>query len=327
MTTQPGAEPSDSASASQTSASQTTKPLRDLGALVLVGANAVFLVVALLNLLFTDNDFLASSFPTRAARSFDGFVNLATIALPFVAVLLATHVQPAIARARLITLVALVEYGVSIFFGAFFGLLVGLVGLVENSAWTAFLALLTRLAWLALLVTAAHTVLRIWNTHFTAPKPKPQPQPGFYGPGYGQPGYPQHGGYPYPPYQSAGYGQPYGQPSSQPGPSQPGPSQPGPTYVSAQQAASPVSAPPTSPPVSPSPAFPSSAPPAPPTEVSGTEATQAIRMPEPPAGSGEGDAARTQMLRPLDPSTGGPGETGDGPDSQRTQVINPTDPK
>src|SRR5690606_32853899 len=52
VTTQPGAEPSDSASASQTSASQTTKPLRDLGALVLVGANAVFLVVALLNLLF-----------------------------------------------------------------------------------------------------------------------------------------------------------------------------------------------------------------------------------------------------------------------------------
>ena len=293
VTTQPGAEPSDSASASQTSASQTTKPLRDLGALVLVGANAVFLVVALLNLLFTDNDFLASSFPTRAARSFDGFVNLATIALPFVAVLLATHVQPAIARARLITLVALVEYGVSIFFGAFFGLLVGLVGLVENSAWTAFLALLTRLAWLALLVTAAHIVYASGARISPRRSRSRSRSRASTGRRYGQPGYPQHGGYPYPPYQSAGYGQPYGQPSASPGPSQPRPSR----LVRA------------------SPARPTCRPSRRPRRCplrrprrrcrrlrrsrparrrlrrlrsSGTEATQAIRMPEPPAGSGRG---------------------------------------
>lgn len=325
MTTQPGAEPSGSASASQT-----TKPLREFGALVLVGANAVFLVVALLNLLFAQNDFGTPEFPLRAAGSFDGFVSLTTIALPFVAVLLATHVQPPIARARMVTLVALVEYGISAFFGAFFGVLVGIVGLVERSAWGAFLALLTRLAWLTLLGAAAFTVLRVWNAHFTQPKPQPQPQPqpGFYGPGYGQPGYPQQGGYPYPPYgQPAGFGQPpYGQPS---------PPQSGATYVSTQHVGSPVSAPPATQPSAqpysagtPQSAGPST-PPSPSTSAQGSasDATQAIRVPETPAAGGSAtteDPGRTQLLRPVEqPSSGGD----DPGDSQRTQVIKPTNSK
>lgn len=219
MTTQPEATPSDG-----TSASQFTKPLRELAALVLLGATAVLLFVAILNLIPAHD---GETFTGNAAGSFDGFVNLVTIGLPFLAVLLANHVQPVLARAKVITLVALIEYAVAAFFGVVFGLFIGVVKIADASLFSALKAFLGRMAMLAVLAVAAYALVRVARGLYWVPKPKPQPgmygqpaygqQPG-YPQGYGQqPGYPQQQGYP------AGYGQPtaaypqtYGQPGQQP---------------------------------------------------------------------------------------------------------------
>jgi hypothetical protein len=204
LTTQPEAAPSDG-----TSASQFTKPLRELAAMVLLGATAVLLFVAILNLIPT-GDF--ETFTGNAAGSFDGFVNLVTIGLPFLAVLLANHIQPALARARVVTLVALIEYAVAVFFGVVFGLFIGVVKIADDSVFNALKAFLARIAMLAVLAMATYALVRVARGLYFVPKPKPQPgvygqpaygqQPG-YPQGYGQqPGYPQQQGYP------AGYGQP-----------------------------------------------------------------------------------------------------------------------
>ncbi|GAA4450790.1 hypothetical protein [Phytohabitans houttuyneae] len=220
MTTQPEATPSDG-----TSASQFTKPLRELAALVLLGATGVLLFVAILNLIPT-GDF--ETFTGNAAGSFDGFVNLATIGLPFLAVLLANHVQPVLGRAKVITLVALIEYAVAGFFGVVFGLFIGVVKIADDSVFNALKAFLGRIAVLAVLAIAAYALVRIARGLYWVPKPKPAPgmygqpaygqQPG-YPPGYGQqPGYPQQQpGYP-PAYgqPTAAYPQTYGQPGQQP---------------------------------------------------------------------------------------------------------------
>lgn len=209
MTTQPEATPSDG-----TSASQFTKPLRELAALVLLGATAVLLFVAILNLIPT-RDF--ESFSGKAAGSFGDFVNLVTIGLPFLAVILANHVQPALGRAKVITLVALIEYAVSAFFGIIFGLFIGVVRIADDSLFDALKAFLGRLAMLAVLGIAAYALVQVGRGLYWVPKPKPQP--GVYGqPGYGQqPGYPPQGygqqpGYPQQPQQ--GYPASYGQPTA-----------------------------------------------------------------------------------------------------------------
>ncbi|SDY72287.1 hypothetical protein SAMN05444365_103253 [Micromonospora pattaloongensis] len=318
MTTQPGAAPTDGAPASEI-----TKPLRELAALVLLGANAVFMFVALLRLLFSDTEFTAP-FTLRAAGSFDGFVSLTTIALPIVAVLLATHVRPAVRRAKLITLIALVEYAVAAFFGVLFGVLIGLVALMERSVWLGFLTLLVRLAWLAVLGVAAYAVFKLWRTLYYVPKPKPQP--GVYGQPhpYGQPGYPQQygapqGGHPQGyPYGQPGYpAPPYGQ-SGAPGQPQFGAPYPGApqSFPPAPQSAPP--APHAAPPAQPG-AAPVSTPPA-------AEPTQSIPVPPQPTGDGE-TGERTQVIKPLGAQPGGEQPSGSEDDGQRTQVIKPEDPR
>jgi hypothetical protein len=179
--------------------------LRDLAAYVLVGATAVFLFVALLELIPSGPD---DDFGGRAAGSFGNFVNLVTIAFPIGAVLLALLVQPRHPKAQLIVLAALIEYAVMAFFGLLFGVLIGLVEIAGTSGVkAAFEGLLVRIAWLAVFGVAAYAVYLIWRNLFYVPKPKPQPGV------YGQPQYGPPGAYPAQP----GYGQPYpGQPQSGP---------------------------------------------------------------------------------------------------------------
>ncbi|MFI6328699.1 hypothetical protein ACIBBG_10450 [Micromonospora chersina] len=218
--------PAEPASGDTTQASQLTKPLRELAALVLLGANAVLLFVGLLRLLVPVDDY--STFSGRAGSTFFAFVGLESTVLPLLAVLLATHVRPVLPKAKLITQVALVEYAVSAVFGAL-TFLIWMVGrLADGEVLDAFLGLLTRVAWLAVFAIAAFVVFKIWRTLYYVPKPKPQPgvygqaQPGWpQQPGPGQPGgYPAPGGYPQAgaPQQPGGYPQPgpYGPPQSAP---------------------------------------------------------------------------------------------------------------
>ncbi|MBO3738083.1 hypothetical protein [Actinoplanes flavus] len=186
---------------------QFLRPVRDLAAYALVGAPAVFLFVAFLGM-FGD-DFIAG---TR--YSFGGFVNLETVFFPLAAVLLATGVKPLHPQARLITVIAGVEYVVAAVFGTVFGILFGVSGLASLDAGTAFTALLYRVTYLGLLGVAGYAVLRLWQGLYYVPKP--QPQPGVYGQPYGQP---------YSAYPPPGYG--HGQyPAGQPGPPPPGWGQP-----------------------------------------------------------------------------------------------------
>ncbi|MGC4855567.1 hypothetical protein ACLQ24_19770 [Micromonospora sp. DT4] len=208
--------PAEPASADATQARQLTKPLRELGALALLGANAVFLFVGLLRLLvpagYTD-------FTGRAGSSFFSFVGVEAVVLPLLAVLLATHVAPVLPKAKLITQVALGEYAVSAVLGTL-SMLIWTVGrLADAEIFDALLGILTRFAWLVIFAVAAWVVFTIWRAFYYVPKPKPgvygQPQPGVYG--QPQPGWPQQqGGWPAP-------GQPGGQPQGGwPTPGQPG---------------------------------------------------------------------------------------------------------
>ncbi|MEU1757706.1 hypothetical protein ACFYPF_01195 [Micromonospora sp. NPDC005223] len=223
--------PAEPASGDAAQASQLIKPLRELAALVLLGANAVLLFVGLLRLLVPVDDY--STFSGRAGSTYFAFIGLEATVLPLLAVLIATVILPVVPKAKLITQVALVEYAVSVVFGAL-TFLIWLVGrLADGEVLDAFLGLLTRAAWLAIFGVAAFVVFKIWRTLYYVPKPKAQP--GVYGqaqPGWpqqpGQPGgYPGPGGYPQQPgqgYPPAGSPQPgwpqqpgsYGQPQSAP---------------------------------------------------------------------------------------------------------------
>ncbi|GAB1645174.1 hypothetical protein [Krasilnikovia sp. MM14-A1259] len=165
------------------------RPLRDLAVYALVGLPVVLLFVALLRLIPSD---VGEQFTSRTQGSFYDFVNLPVLLFPIGAVLLAL-IGPRHPKARLITLVALVEYAIAGFLGVVFGILVGLVKIAGFSVRSAFEELLVRVAWLAVLTIATYAVWELWRNLFAAPKP----QPGVYGqPVYGVPGtYPGQPGY------------------------------------------------------------------------------------------------------------------------------------
>ncbi|WBB64907.1 hypothetical protein [Micromonospora sp. WMMD812] len=324
--------PAEPASADANQARQLTKPLRELAALVLLGANAVLLFVGLIRLL-TPADF--GSFTDRAGAAYGAFVGVEAVVMPVLAVLLATHVQPVLPKAKLITQVALGEYAVSALFGAL-TLMIWLVGrLAEAEVLDALLGLLARLAWLAVFAVAAYVVFTIWRAWYYVPKPKPQP--GVYGspqPGWpqqpgGWPGAGQAGGYPgqpggYPAPGQPGYpapGQPGGYPAPVPHAGQPGQpgqygqygqyGQPTPPFAPTPQSAPPFSpAPQSAPPVNP---VPQSAPPA------GPAPHSAPPFGQPPSA----DPTQAIPRQPAEPTQAIP-RPADG-ESDRTQRINPGD--
>lgn len=214
MTAQPGATPGD-----DRPAGQFLRPLRDVAALVAVAAPAVMLFVAVLRLIPST---VGEQFASRTQDSFYSFVNVPIVALPLIAVLLATLIKPVHRQARLITLVAAVEYTVAAVFGVVFGILVGLVQIADFSVRVAFEELLIRVTWLAIFGVAAFAVFQLWRNLYHVPRA--DTPPGMYG-------RPANGGQPFGPqgqqYGPPPYGQQYG-PAHQYGPQQPGPQQPGP---------------------------------------------------------------------------------------------------
>ncbi|MGW3786994.1 hypothetical protein ACWD5Z_20585 [Micromonospora chokoriensis] len=335
--------PAEPASTDATQARQLTKPLRELAALALLGANAVFLFVGLLRLI-APNDY--SSFTDRAGSTFYSFIGVEAVALPLLAVLLATHISPVLPKAKLITQVALVEYAVSAFFGTLTMLIWTVGRLAQAEILDALLGVLTRFAWMVVFAVAAWVVYTVWRAHYYVPRPKPQP--GVYGqpqPGQPHPGWPQQqGGWPAP-------GQPGGQPqggwpsAGQPGgypPAQyPGQfGQPSPPFQAPQSAPPhpqsapfPQSAPPFQAAPQSAPPFPQSAPPvnpAPPSPAAppfgqppSADPTQAI--PRQPADSAAAD--RTQAIaHPADSAPADPTQAITRPtdsDDDRTQHIRP----
>ncbi|MBQ1012490.1 hypothetical protein KBX53_16305 [Micromonospora sp. M51] len=330
--------PTEPASADATQARQLTKPLRELAALALLGANAVFLFVGLLRLV-APNDY--SSFTDRAGSAFYAFLGVEGVALPVLAVLLATHISPVLAKAKLITQAALIEYAVSALFGTLTMLIWTVGRLAEAEVLDALLGVLTRFAWMVIFAIAAWVVYTIWRAHYYVPRPKPQP--GVYG--QPQPGWPQQqGGWPAP-----------GQPGGQPQGGWPAPGQSG-GYPQAGQSAGypqagpfgqpspPFQAPQSAPPHSqsappfPAPQHPQSAPPFPAAPQSAPPASPAPQSPSPAAPPfGQPPSADPTQAIPrqsADPTQAIPRKSADptevishptDPDTDRTQHIKPND--
>ncbi|WP_433537106.1 hypothetical protein ACQPZK_04660 [Micromonospora sp. CA-249363] len=338
--------PAEPASADATQARQLTKPLRELGALALLGANAVFLFVGLLRLIspaeYTD-------FTGRAGSSFFSFIGVEAVVLPLLAVLLATHVAPVLPKAKLITQVALGEYAFSALLGTLTMLIWTVGRLAQAEIFDALLGVLTRFAWLVIFAVAAWVVFTIWRAFYYVPKPKPQPgvygqppqgwpqQPGGW-PAPGQPGQPQ-GGWPAPG-QPGGYpqsGQPGGYPQAQfPGqygqPSPPfQPPQSAPPFQATPQSAPPFpqSAPPANPGPQSAPAAPQSAPPFPqsaPPANPGPQFAPAPPFGQPPSA----DPTQTIPRQSAEPAAADPTQAIPRPaneDNDRTQHINPDKPR
>ncbi|GLW31505.1 hypothetical protein [Actinoplanes regularis] len=249
-------------------------PLRDLAAYVLIGAPAVFLFVAVINL-------FGAEFGARTSASFGSLINLETVGMPLAAVLLALGAKPVHPKARMITLAAVIEYAVMGFFGVIFGVLFGVINTASYDPAGAFKMLLVRVAWLALYGLAAYPTLQIWRGVYAVPKPKTPP--GVYGQPqqYGQPPFGQQYGQPpfgapqppypaQPPVQPATYGQPPAAtpPSFPPGTYGQAPGQP--VWNQPPVVAPPVVTPPVA-----------SAPPAPAPLAPFAEPTQAVPRDEP----------------------------------------------
>ncbi|GII23539.1 hypothetical protein [Planosporangium mesophilum] len=216
------AEPADK------SIRQLTEPLRQPAAFLLLLANALILLFAMIDLIVIFDDW-SGSFVQRAGGTFSSFVGLISIGFPLLAVLLA-HLKPRVPHARVVTVVALVEYGVSAVFGALCLLVDFLHGVTNgqailgmSSARRAFEELLIRAGEFGLLAIAAFAVFQIFQGLYPSARPAPAhpPYAGGYAPGYAQPGYPQPG-YPQPGYGQPGYPAGYAQPTQPAGYGQPG---------------------------------------------------------------------------------------------------------
>jgi hypothetical protein len=131
---------------------------RQLAAWALVGYAGLFLVFTFFGWLLP-----GGSFAGRSAGA--GFAALPELAMPVLAVLLATTVEPPLRAARLITTVALLEYAVVLLFGVL-TLLIGLGAFGDGSGprvgfdVTSYFVL--GLGRLGLAAVAGFVVYRIW---------------------------------------------------------------------------------------------------------------------------------------------------------------------
>jgi hypothetical protein len=297
------------------------RPVRELTAAVLLGANAVLLLLGVIDLLFTTQSW-AGDFGGRAAATYETFVGLYATVLPLLAVIV-VHLRPRLPRARLFTVVALVEYVVSAFFG----------GLTYIAAFASdmsradgpglgqqFENLLRRSVFAVLFALAAYIVFRFWQVHHAGPRAPRLPRTYYGAPTGGQQapgGYPAQGGYPATTY-APGYAQPGQQyPASTGWPQVPPPPSPTPPYAPTSppaaetQIVTPQSAPPQ-------PAAPQSGPPQPAAPQSGPPQPAAPQsgppQPAPPQSappqSAPPQAVPTQALPP---------------EAERTQPVPPSD--
>ncbi|NUS72403.1 MAG: hypothetical protein HOQ05_03250 [Corynebacteriales bacterium] len=185
-------------SADESAAVETTKQMRPILAWGLLGANAVFLLFALQALLIPGEGAREDEFAVRAFNTLGfsidlftlgtgimtvGFLGVLQLLLPVVAVLLTTHVKPAVSGVKTFLLVALGEIGVSLLFGlvAFFGAF----SLDEDNVGR----LLTETAFFGLAMFALFGIAAFWMYKIAQPHLQSTPN---YGGGYGQ----QQGGWP-----------------------------------------------------------------------------------------------------------------------------------
>jgi hypothetical protein len=222
MPTGPGRSPGglrpvdNPAGPGERTARQFTDPMRQPAAFVLLAANGLILLFAVMDMFVVFEDW-SGNFLSRAGSSYVDFVGIVSIGFPLLAVLLATHIKPRVPQARLITVLALVEYGVSALFGALCLLVDFLHGVTDSQttlgispARRAFEDFLVRAGEFTVLLVAAFAVFQLFQGLYTSTRPvaanAPYGQPG-YPPAYGQPGYPSAYGQPtYP----SGF-HPYGQ--------------------------------------------------------------------------------------------------------------------
>ncbi|WP_327008337.1 hypothetical protein OHA72_14410 [Dactylosporangium sp. NBC_01737] len=167
-----------------------TMPYRELAAFVLLGVAGAFLLAGFIALLTT----LTDQFLNNAGGAFSAFVSIETVALPILAVLLATHLDPVVPKAKLIVLIALIEYAVAALFGLVM-LLASLIGDLRGEGvpmGPVLAVFLTRLGTLSLLGLGLFLVIRVYLGAYAPPKPPPGV--------YGQPAYPYgpQQGYQYP---------------------------------------------------------------------------------------------------------------------------------
>jgi hypothetical protein len=319
VTTQPPIPPAPTASSAPEPKDpvSVTAPLREWGALLSVVATLGLLFFALIALLVDSGPGGLGGFSERANATFDDFVQPVTVFLPLFAVLLATHIKPAVPKAKLITLLAMIGYGVAALLGliTMFTAFINTVGLdLPGATLHAFLALFIRLVWLALLAFAGFVVLRVYLGAYVVPKPKPAPAvyPGY--PQQGYPGYPAAQGYPQQGYPQQGYQPGYQQPAYPTQAYQPQPGYPSGYQPAAQPPASgpyptyPVNPPSSSPPAQQAPwsapgeAAPSSG--APSSAPSSGAPSGGVPVDN---GLGQGGNDHTQALPPRPPA-GQPGE-------------------
>ena len=106
----PGQASSPAGAAEEKDASRYTLPLRQPAAFALLVVNGVTLLFAVVDLLLVFQDW-SPNFLNGVDTSFGTFVGVVSVTFPLLAVLLATHIKPVLAQARLITVGALIEYG------------------------------------------------------------------------------------------------------------------------------------------------------------------------------------------------------------------------
>jgi hypothetical protein len=235
VSTQP-TEPAASAPATDDKdAAKLIQPYRQLAALVLVAVGALFLLLALVDVViaFTVPERITSfgvGVSSLTGADFSRFVSLATIVLPLSAVLIAVYGGPRIPQAKTVTIAAIIEYLVAALFGLIV-MIAAFVGAVSDGSYfdgtwgqiasrafddgpitgRAVVEMVARLGWLAVLGVALFVVMRLYSGLYAVPKPAAYGYPqGVYGqPAYGQPGQPGYG--------QQAYGQPgqpaYGQPA------------------------------------------------------------------------------------------------------------------
>ena len=187
--TAPGIAPGSGAA---TPARHFTEPYRQLGALALLTANGVFLFLGLSGLIFVIDGW-ADSFGARSAAQFDAFVGPLSLGLPFVAMLVATHIAPMVPRSRAILLAVLIEYGVSALLGVITFL--GAFAHDLSSVRATLEGVLGRAVWLGLLVLAVIIVYRVLIGLYPPAPPRVHPVYAAGSPVYGRP-YPGRPTYP-----------------------------------------------------------------------------------------------------------------------------------
>lgn len=143
-------------------------PTRTLFAWAQLGYVGLVLFFEFFDLLLPEG---GSRIVDRAAGA--DFVTLTTVALPIVAVLLATQVAPVLPERKLIAFIALIEYGVIVLFGLI-SFLLGLGAVTGNLPGLDLMAyVVLRLAGLAIAALAGFYVLNKWTGGNGSVNPSP----------------------------------------------------------------------------------------------------------------------------------------------------------